>query len=102
VQQPENNLVVKCKLLVDTGATVSIVSNDIYQKIPDVARPTLTSTNQDVLTASGDKLKILGRGNFLMKLDDTKNVSFASTKISVSYVSLFAESSTTPLIIISL
>jgi hypothetical protein len=33
---------VKCKLLVDTGATVSIVSNDIYQKIPDVARPTLT------------------------------------------------------------
>ena len=37
---------VKCKLLVDTGATVSIVSNDIYQKIPDVARPTLTSTNQ--------------------------------------------------------
>ena len=43
---------VKCKLLVDTGATVSIVSNDIYQKIPDVARPTLTSTNQKVLTAS--------------------------------------------------
>jgi hypothetical protein len=40
---------VKCKLLVDTGATVSIVSNDIYQKIPDVARPTLTSTNQEVL-----------------------------------------------------
>jgi hypothetical protein len=50
---------VKCKLLVDTGATVSIVSNDIYQKIPDVARPTLTSTNQEVLTASGDKLKII-------------------------------------------
>ena len=65
---------VKCKLLVDTGATVSIVSNDIYQKIPDVARPTLTSTNQDVLTASGDKLKILGRGNFLMRLDDTKDM----------------------------
>jgi hypothetical protein len=82
-------------LLVDTGATVSIVSNDIYQKIPDVARPTLTSTNQDVLTASGDKLKIIGRGNFLIRLD-------ASTNISVSYVSLFAESSTAPLIIISL
>jgi predicted aspartyl protease len=56
---------VKCKLLVDTGATVSILSNDIYQKISDVARPTLTSTNQEVLTASGDQLKILGRGNFL-------------------------------------
>ena len=65
---------VKCKLLVDTGATVSIVSNDIYQKIHDVARPTLTSTNQEVLTASGDKLKILGRGNFLMRLDDTKDM----------------------------
>ena len=63
---------VKCKLLVDTGATVSIVSNDIYQKIPDVARPTLTSINQEVLTVSGDKLKILGRGNFLMRLHDTK------------------------------
>ena len=48
---------------------MSIVSNDIYQKIPDVARPTLTSTNQEVLTASGDKLKIIGRGNFLMRLD---------------------------------
>jgi predicted aspartyl protease len=65
---------VKCKLLVDTGATVSIVLNDIYQKIPDVVRPTLTSTNQDVLTANGDKLKILGRGNFLMRLDDTKDM----------------------------
>ena len=65
---------VKCKLLVDTGATVSIVSNDIYQKIPDVARPTLTSTNQEVLTASGDKLNILGRGNFLMRLNDTKDM----------------------------
>jgi hypothetical protein len=65
---------IKCKLLVDTGATVSIVSNDIYQKIPGVARPTLTSTNQEVLTASGDKLKILGRGNFLMRLDDTKDM----------------------------
>jgi hypothetical protein len=31
-----------------------------------------------------------------------KNVSFASTNISVSYVNLFAESSTAPLIIISL
>ena len=50
---------VKCKLLVDTGATVSIVSNDMYQKIPDVARPILTSTNQEVLTASGDRLKIV-------------------------------------------
>ena len=63
---------VKCKLLVDTAATVSIVSNDMYQT--DVHRPTLTSTNQDVLTASGDKLKIVGRGNFLKRLDDTKDM----------------------------
>ena len=53
---------------------MSIVSNDMYQKIPDVARPTLTSTNQEVLTAGGDKLKILGRSNFLMRLDDTKDM----------------------------
>ena len=53
---------------------MSIVSNDIYQKIPDVARPTPTSTNQEVLTASGDKLKILGRGNYLMRLDDTQDM----------------------------
>jgi hypothetical protein len=44
-------------MLVDTGATVSIVSNDIYQKIPDVARPALTSTNQEVLTVSGQPLR---------------------------------------------
>jgi hypothetical protein len=30
--------------------------------------------NQEVLTASGDKLKILGRGNFLMRLDDAKDM----------------------------
>jgi hypothetical protein len=35
---------------------------------------TLTSTNQEVVTATGDKLKILGRGNFLMRLDDTKDM----------------------------
>jgi hypothetical protein len=34
----------------------------------------LTSTNQEVLTVSGDKLKILCRGNFLMRLDDTKDI----------------------------
>jgi hypothetical protein len=48
---------------------VSIVSNDIYQKIPDVARQT-----QEVLITTGDKLKIVGRGNFLMRLDDTKDI----------------------------
>ena len=58
---------VKCKLLVDTGATISIVSNNVYQKIPDVARPTLTSTNQEVLTASGVKV--------LMRLDDAKDMA---------------------------
>jgi hypothetical protein len=45
--------------------------------IPDVARPTLTSTNQEVLTASGDKLKIIGRGNFLIRLDNTKDMVLA-------------------------
>ena len=48
---------------------MSIVSNDIYQKIPDVARQT-----QEVLITTGDKLKIVGRGNFLMRLDDTKDM----------------------------
>jgi hypothetical protein len=27
------------------------------------------------LTASGDKLKIVGRGNFLVRLDDTKDMA---------------------------
>jgi hypothetical protein len=81
-----------------------VVYLDIYQKIPDVARPTLTSTNQEVLAASGDKLKILGRGNLLLRRDDTKDagISCTNTNICVSYVSLFAESSTAHLIIISL
>ena len=61
---------------------MSIVSNDIYQKIPDVARPTLTSTNQEVLAASGDKLKILGRGNLLLRRDDTKDAGISCTNHS--------------------
>ncbi|CAG2234439.1 unnamed protein product [Mytilus edulis] len=43
-------------LLVDTGATVTIISEKTYNRIPRARQPDLMSSNQQVFTASGDQL----------------------------------------------
>lgn len=64
----------KVKLLVDTGATVTIKSERIYDKIPELARPRLGKVHQDILTASGERLQVLGKGSFAIGLNEPKDV----------------------------
>jgi hypothetical protein len=50
----------KVKLLIDTGATVSIISPDILHSVIDDPRPMLTEVKQEVLTADGSAMKVEG------------------------------------------
>ncbi|XP_069129135.1 uncharacterized protein [Argopecten irradians] len=51
----------KVKLLVDTGATDSIISERVFDSITPSARPRLTKVHQDISTTGGDKLHVVGR-----------------------------------------
>ncbi|XP_069109267.1 uncharacterized protein [Argopecten irradians] len=64
----------KVNLLVDTGATVTIISERVFDQVPDSAKPRLSQVRQEVLTASGEKIKVKGKGSFVMKLNSTKNI----------------------------
>ncbi|XP_021371063.1 uncharacterized protein LOC110461754 [Mizuhopecten yessoensis] len=64
----------KAKLLVDTGATITLISEDLYNHISQAARPELKQISKEVLTASGDKLPILGQGRFNIRLEDDTNI----------------------------
>ncbi|CAG2251941.1 unnamed protein product [Mytilus edulis] len=61
-------------LMVDTGATVTIISEKTYNKIPRARQPDLMSSNQQVFTASGDQLKIVGKGSFHLVFQHGKSV----------------------------
>ena len=53
---------VKAKMLVDTGATDTILSSTLYHRIPGVKRPHLNTSNSGVRNADGTELSTLGRG----------------------------------------
>ena len=55
---------VKAKLLVDTGATVSLISTELMSRIPEEDRPRLDSFSRDILDAGGNCLQISGKGTF--------------------------------------
>ncbi|VDI48461.1 Hypothetical predicted protein [Mytilus galloprovincialis] len=61
-------------LMVDTGATVTIISEKTYNRIPRARQPDLMSSNQQVFTASGDQLKIVGKGSFHLVFQHGKSV----------------------------
>ncbi|CAC5379628.1 unnamed protein product [Mytilus coruscus] len=61
-------------LLVDTGATVTIFSEKTYNRIPRARQPDLKSSNQQVFTASGDQLKIVGKVSFHLVFQHGKSV----------------------------
>ncbi|VDI29050.1 Hypothetical predicted protein [Mytilus galloprovincialis] len=55
------------KFVVDTGATLTLVSNKVYDLIPDLYRPHLSATKSQIKSACGNYLNLRGKGNF--KLD---------------------------------
>ncbi|XP_069109585.1 uncharacterized protein, partial [Argopecten irradians] len=58
---------VKVRLLVDTGATVTILSKAVYESIPEEDRPKLQEVTKDIVAANGAELEVLGKGEFLLK-----------------------------------
>ena len=52
------------KFVVDTGATLTLVSNKVYDLIPDLYRPHLSATKSQIKSACGNYLNLRGKGNF--------------------------------------
>ena len=57
-----------CIYTVDSGAGESIVSIDVYNRIPDSRRPELKKCNVEAEGASGEAIRIYGKGSFKLKL----------------------------------
>ncbi|CAG2205522.1 unnamed protein product [Mytilus edulis] len=55
------------KFVVNTGATLTLVSTKVYDLIPDLYRPHLNATKSQIKSACGNYLNLRGKGNF--KLD---------------------------------
>jgi predicted aspartyl protease len=48
-------------MLIDTGATVTLISNDLFKKMEN---PLITTMNRDFLSASGSALQITGKNHY--------------------------------------
>ena len=48
-------------MLLDTGASVNILSYQLYESIPDAEKPKLSSTDCRILNASGSNMNIAGK-----------------------------------------
>jgi len=59
---------IQAKLLVDTGATVTLVSLRITERIPQNMRPELMPITSRILTAGGEELKVAGVGEFSFEI----------------------------------
>ncbi|VDI80984.1 Hypothetical predicted protein [Mytilus galloprovincialis] len=55
------------KFVVDTGATLTLVSTIVYDLIPDLYTPHLSATKSQIKSACGNYLNLRGKGKF--KLD---------------------------------
>jgi transposase InsO family protein len=58
----------KLDWLVDTGCSISIVSEKVYNEIPMVKRPTLEEQEMDLQAANGDNLRVLGKTQMRFKV----------------------------------
>ena len=56
------------KLLVDTGATFSLISTTLMKRIPEKARPVLDRASRNVLDAGGNCPQLIGKGTFPAKI----------------------------------
>ncbi|VDI38821.1 Hypothetical predicted protein [Mytilus galloprovincialis] len=54
--------------LIDTGATVSLVSDTLFEKLKSRDRPSVRQVTQEIIAANGESLKIIGKALFSLKL----------------------------------
>ncbi|CAG2239410.1 unnamed protein product [Mytilus edulis] len=62
-------------LLIDTGATVTVISTKMFKKMSNM--PYLTPTERDILTASGHSLHVSGKTELEIETDTFKCISAA-------------------------
>lgn len=58
---------------VDTGATRTIVSDEVYFHIPEERRPCLSKPKRGVRTANGGRLVAHGIGTFELRLGESRS-----------------------------
>ena len=63
---------VDIKLLIDTGACVTIISPTIFNRIPQSRRPKLTKDEVNMVAANGNQIKCWGKGVFKLQWDKTE------------------------------
>ena len=56
-------------LLVDTGATLTLVSNEVSRRIGKETMPNLDTMCENVYDAGGKELDVSGKGTFALKID---------------------------------
>ena len=52
---------VELEWLLDTGCSLSLISTDVYKRIPEAVRPRLDVNDVDMATADGSRLSDLGK-----------------------------------------
>jgi predicted aspartyl protease len=74
---PEAGMFIKAKvngvitnLLIDTGATVTLISTGFFKDMNNM--PTLSPSQRDILTANGESLKVAGKTNIEIQSDTFK------------------------------
>ncbi|PJE78522.1 hypothetical protein CI610_02538 [invertebrate metagenome] len=75
---------VDVQLLVDTGATITIISDEVYNRIPLAMRPELQKVTQEILAANGAALESLGRGSFLIRPEGCNTMCFEAVVAKIS------------------
>lgn len=62
------------KLLIDTGAFLTLVSRRFYDKLQNEERPELTESAQRILNASGSVVSHYGKGTFSFQIGKSNQV----------------------------
>ena len=75
---------VPVRLLVDTGATITIISKEVYEKMTDTMRPYLQPVERDIVTANGAELEVFGKANFIIKPDGCDEIYIEAVVASIS------------------
>ncbi|XP_063448081.1 uncharacterized protein LOC134727630 [Mytilus trossulus] len=68
---------VPVKFVVDTGATLTLVSKRVYDSIPDLCRPHLSETRSQIKSVSDKYLSLKGKGSFTLDFGKEKFISEA-------------------------
>ena len=73
--------------LVDTGASLSLLSAKLYDNLPHEQRPQLDTVSSKVLTAASTELPLKGKGSFKVEVAEiTTDCCFTVAELSVDGV----------------